>query len=332
MAPLASRLVLASSSSSSSSHVSLLDPRTLRCALRRSASKETPLVIKDAFTHIGSSWLSDLVASAENTHVEVLLRENNHTSSFVAPFMEALGEIAHASDHDSSVLIVEEDLLANAPAHVQDAARLPKEICAENKLDQLPPSLRPGTCVLFGGAGSRSSLHADAFGWVGWNYLVEGEKTWTFIPHDAFPADEVCVRVPPAAWAGDNTSIGAGWQTAVDAYAERSADGTSFTARGGTQEHARAVEEAIQNHGITVHQSEGELVIIPPECFHQVYHHTATVAIAGQYADNTNWPIVCRHVGRWVGMPALEQVVGEQQAAEWTPERLAEVAITTTNL
>ena len=87
------------------------------------------------------------------------------------------------------------------------------------------------------------------------------------------------------------------------------------------------MDAAIAAHGTVFEQRAGDLVLIPPEMWHAVYHHTATAAVAGQFASRPAWPGVLRHVGRFVGSDALAGVRGAASADAWTPARLAGEAL-----
>ena len=46
-------------------------------------------------------------------------------------------------------------------------------------------------------------------------------------------------------------------------------------------------------------QEEGELVLIPPRWWHQVYHLDSSVCLAWQYADSANLQQVLQHILDW---------------------------------
>lgn len=47
--------------------------------------------------------------------------------------------------------------------------------------EHFPPDLAiPPLCLIVGGPGSRSTLHADHLSWTGWNLLLTGCKLWRF--------------------------------------------------------------------------------------------------------------------------------------------------------
>lgn len=70
-----------------------------------------------------------------------------------------------------------------------------------------------------GGAGARSSLHADPMEWTGWNYLLEGSKLWTFLPPGAVTERAVgATRVVTREWDDGKFNLSAGWQSALDLY------------------------------------------------------------------------------------------------------------------
>lgn len=60
----------------------------------------------------------------------------------------------------------------------------------------LGPELRfTDRAVLLGGAGARTSLHADHANWTGWNALFAGKKLWRFFPPTTGPRPNKAVFV-----------------------------------------------------------------------------------------------------------------------------------------
>jgi len=111
-------------------------------------------------------------------------------------------ELCYDSSHAYSVFLLDEDLLSGAssggespadgvaPPELGDLAAavavLPPRLWPDGDLFALfPRAVRPkAPCLVMGGAGARSTLHADPMSWTGWNYCLEGSKLWTFFPPD----------------------------------------------------------------------------------------------------------------------------------------------------
>lgn len=160
-------------------------------------------------------------------------------------FEATLGEFVEecfSSCHDDSIFLLDEDLLVDDPASgVSELARqvaiLPAGFFPDGDMfDLFPEAIRPKKpCLLIGGAGARSTLHADPYSWTGWNYLAEGSKIWTFFPPDQNTAAEreagggllsveeafKARRLESSAWDEGRFNVSAGWQSPVDLYHER---------------------------------------------------------------------------------------------------------------
>ena len=80
-------------------------------------------------------------------------------------------------------------------------------------------------------------------------------------------------------------------------------------------------------------QSEGEMVIIPPAWWHQVYHLRPSIAVAGQYCNDFGKERMFRHMLRWCNQgsegsdeQATVEATGEEMASSLTAdEREAQV-------
>ncbi|CAN0445798.1 unnamed protein product, partial [Ascophyllum nodosum] len=145
-----------------------------------------------------------------------------------------------------------------------------------DEFELFPSAVRPQKwCLIMGGLGARSFLHGDPMEWIGWNVLLEGRKHWTFLP----PSPELdarleTYRLPPNAFGPHN--ISAGWQSDTDLYRQgtRTLSGDSSASWPSTRE-AQITEMA--SSGV---QEPGDVVIIPPRHWHQVYHLEPSVAVA----------------------------------------------------
>ena len=112
-------------------------------------------------------------------------------------------------------------LRAGIAAAAPDELR--RTIAADRFRHMLPAEARPGVCLVVGGAGAESALHADPFDWTGWSLLLAGRKEWRFFGNSAPP-------LPPVA-----TTVEATTATAVEAT----------TAQAGAHAGARAATPTI---------------------------------------------------------------------------------------
>lgn len=106
---------------------------------------------------------------------------------------------------------------------------------------------------------------------MGWNVLLEGRKLWTFLP----PSPELdaplgTYRLAPNAFGSHN--ISAGWQSNVDLYkrAGETAVGGGGEASASWPSEGQGGEE-VMRHAVSGVQEQGEVVLIPPRHWHQVY-------------------------------------------------------------
>ena len=76
---------------------------------------------------------------------------------------------------------------------------------------------------------------------------------------------------------------------------------------------------------VTVLQREGELILIPPRCWHQTYHLEPSVALAGQYLNSQNSRAVVSHICDWCGIDA-EAPVRKQDPCEMVLDRKGAVS------
>ncbi|CAM9823266.1 unnamed protein product [Ascophyllum nodosum] len=114
--------------------------------------------------------------------------------------------------------------------------------------------------------------------WIGWNVLLEGSTgRSSSLPRTGRAARDV----PPAPNAFGPHNISAGWQSDTDLYRQgtRTLSGDSSASWPSTRE-AQITEMA--SSGV---QEPGDVVIIPPRHWHQVYHLEPSVAVASQYMD-----------------------------------------------
>jgi len=67
-------------------------------------------------------------------------------------------------------------------------------------------------------------------------------------------------------------------------------------------------------------QSEGEMIIIPPAWWHQVYHLRPSIAVAGQYCNDYGKERMFRHMLRWCSQGSDEQGTATATATGETTE------------
>lgn len=78
------------------------------------------------------------------------------------------------SDHATSALLFDEGTLPSL-AGPGAFICLPEKYFGRDIFDRFPEPVRPmGSCLIMGGEGSRSTLHADPYEWMGWNLCLEG--------------------------------------------------------------------------------------------------------------------------------------------------------------
>mmetsp|Transcript_71938 Transcript_71938/g.203912 ORF Transcript_71938/g.203912 Transcript_71938/m.203912 type:complete len:514 (+) Transcript_71938:408-1949(+) len=376
---------------------------------RRSRCSPTYLASdsSDAVALAREKWTTDLFSRFASRRVNYQTHDadtgvTTMCDSSFQRFVETVFDSSHALSH----ILLDEDLLSDLPKtfsteeYTEDSTEdlatkllrkdeesfleplsLPRELWPYDWFDLFPASIRPKTpCLVVGGAGARSRLHADPLSWTGWNYLVEGSKLWTFFAPDDEVEDILNARRLETDSRGDGGyNISAGWDSDIDLYAHRGlGPGGSFdwpsasalgvmpaVARQQALEHIRnaaarahpfvpgqsgetsssslealvggnatsgrgaaaadvpakvgkngggggggggGVEGGVRggdvgNGGvrrrITVLQTEGQLLLIPPRWWHQTYHIEPSVAIAGQYLNANNEEDVYNHILEW---------------------------------
>jgi hypothetical protein len=248
---------------------------------------------------------------------------------FEGPLAEVVAGMMTESHHGDAWYLLSEDLLDTADdARLRAPLRLPPALFGRHDFfDLFPPATRPKkSCVIMGGPGARSFLHADPYAWLGLNYLFEGRKLWTFVRPS--PANEAALglqRVRPDAWDGE---VGAGWKSdAVDLYHVEPRIGG-----GGAMQQLQLQEQRQQQVVVTLGlpptlagalekedvlacvQEEGELVVIPPRWSHQVYHLTPALALAWQICNRASLRRVLDHVLEYCREGGEEEKGGDVSA------------------
>jgi len=297
------------------------------------ASLDRPVLVTGALPDLDAeAWLGQLLSCLQGRETEFQVQGDQSSELCVGTLEEAVNELVTDSSHGDAVFIMDEGLLADAADELRAAVALPEAEWGPNWFRHFPAQLRPGDCALIGGASARSTLHADPFSWQGYNLLLEGAKVWTFLPPSTPRASVLrAYRLEPNAWGGDDCggsydeaeeesyAVSAGWQSPVNLYWRRAElrgeeataggaapDGTSFDVPLGAgaglrfrPSHDLAADTLA---GATVFvQREGELLLIPPDWWHQTYHLSPTVAVASQLL-NAHCEASCfRHIMRWTG-------------------------------
>jgi len=233
----------------------------------------------------------------QDVEVEVQVNKNARGArpTFYAGSLEGIVDgMMEKSTHDEAWYLLSENLLENArdPAMKEPLVLPPSLFGAFDYFDLFPPKVRPKKhCLILGGTGARSFLHADPFEWTGVNYLMEGQKLWTFIPPSVPRAALALERVKPDAWADD---VSSGWKSAShDLYHTPPYLSSSTVALDLPLELQNV--EGVQ----AVVQSEGEMVVIPPGWAHQVYHLQPSLCLAWQVCNEGNFKCVIRHMLTW---------------------------------
>lgn len=137
----------------------------------------TVLVLKDTFGKLrqGGTFLNSLAS-------EVAYQRNCRgvVTRSRAPFAQIRRELPF-SHHEDSILLMDENILLGADGILDEAP----SYLQEDWFHHFPEMLRPSRlCLILGGTGSRSDLHADPLSWTGWNCLLQGSKAWRFYCHE----------------------------------------------------------------------------------------------------------------------------------------------------
>ncbi|CAJ1423816.1 unnamed protein product [Effrenium voratum] len=263
--------------------------RILPVALEDAASQDdgqTVLVLRETFG--GASVRESLAAAVSDQRCEVQFKRMTAGKEPVksgAALAEVQTLLAESRGEDS-VLLMDETLLApfaqrileQAPAYLQS-----------DWFHLFPPSWQPSPlCLILGGVGARSDLHADPLAWTGWNCLLRGRKLWRFFPAgrsacDAEPRFGAVPR-PFGVGRGELCAIGCGRGSAKDSF----------------QEDLGPCLEYLQQ--------PGETLIFPGHWWHQTYHLTTTEGFAGQLLNGQNLRRVMEHIVSWCHLEVEEEI------------------------
>ncbi|CAM9787815.1 unnamed protein product [Ectocarpus sp. 6 AP-2014] len=242
------------------------------------------------------SWCDGLLQDLGEATCSFQIRDNESGRSevFEASLMDFVKRLQDESTHNESWYLLDEHLLDFPQARPELGALLekPQDLLGTDEFQLFPPSVRPqNLCIIVGGVGARSFLHSDPMEWMGWNVLLEGRKLWTFLPPLAdLDSSLGTYRLAPNAFGSHNVS--AGWQSNVDLYQHGAATASWPTAGEGQE---------VMQHAVSGVQEAGELVLIPPRHWHQVYHLEPSLAVASQYMDFRVRDRVFRHMLDWCG-------------------------------
>ncbi|CAM9664417.1 unnamed protein product [Ectocarpus fasciculatus] len=242
------------------------------------------------------AWCEGLLQDlgGETCSFQIRDNESGRSEVFEASLMDFVQGLQDESTHNESWYLLDEHLLDFPQARPELGALLekPQDLLGTDEFQLFPPSVRPqNLCTIVGGVGARSFLHSDPMEWMGWNILLEGRKLWTFLPPLAdLDSSLGTYRLAPNAFGSHNVS--AGWQSNVDLY-QREASTASWPTAGEGQE--------VMQHAVSGVQEAGELVLIPPRHWHQVYHLEPSLAVASQYMDYRVRDRVFRHMLDWCG-------------------------------
>ena len=138
--------------------------------------RPTPVLLTDVWPGLDhGAWLAQVVERLGKRRVVYQVQRSGITELFEAPLRAFLDELVADSRHGAARFLFDEEALAGAPAALR-LSPLPPPLFdgVDDGFDAFPAALRPaGACLLMGGTGARSSLHADPYSWTGWNYLLE---------------------------------------------------------------------------------------------------------------------------------------------------------------
>ena len=285
---------------------------------------QLPVVLREAFheNHFeGDSWTKHLIERLGSKTVQFDMRdaESGEVEVFEGSFNDFLESCVIQSCHERSLYFISETILSSAQDMMENV-KLPMKLFGENYFEScFPEKIRPQTALIVGGFGSRSFLHADPYEWTGWNLLMEGKKLWIFFPPDDKELDELLQpsRNEVDVWGGVN--ISAGWVSDVDLYRCVSDKEVYISSLGKLLiEHLPVGEEIpFFNSGINevdnadprvfrnvvcIIQEEGDMLIIPPKWWHQVYHLEPSIALAGQYFNDRVKENVFNHICEWCNL------------------------------
>lgn len=293
-----------------------------------------PIIVQGLFEAEDLSHASCLLF--ERTRSSQVQRQRNSGGdvSLSDVSLHELCESAYASHHDDWVMLFDELLISQQVPQLEDNLRLDHEAFEDDWFHHFPARLQPSkSCLVIGGEGARSTLHADPFEWVGTNIALEGAKLWRFLPPRFCDEPSLqAYRLPSVAWGEDGSTLSAGWQSDVDLYAIR-----EYARAPSGEEIAHMDPDRVLDcllgladpatrvlwpegelpsdvlgqiaHGV---QREGDVVLLPPKWMHQTYSPGPSIGIAGQYLDSFCRRSVFNHILALSETPFSAQDIDEQ--------------------
>ena len=285
------------------------------------ATCELPQLLTGVFTGLDTeAFCERLVDDLAEEYIRYQIRDakDGYTELYDAPLIEFIEGLQEESSLDRSWYLLTEDLLETHAPDLQSQLQLPEDSFGADLFALFPTPVRPKRgCLIIGGTGSRSFLHADPYEWLGWNVLMEGTKLWTFLP----PCSETELqgqRVEPNAW-GALYNVSAGWQSPIDLYRHLEVLPSPADSRSSTRPPI-ALQSGVPDHlwqqRIEIVQREGDVVLIPARWWHQVIHLEPSIAVAGQHMNAQNSRRVLQHMRDWCG---LGQAPFPDDFDLWTP-------------
>ncbi|CAM9710773.1 unnamed protein product, partial [Heterosigma akashiwo] len=264
-----------------------------------------PIVLTSVFEGLDhEKWCDDFFGRFQDELVDFQVKraKDGYVELFediLTSFVEGLQE---ESCHEEAWYLLDELLLFGSKEGQELKDRVshrPVQYFGENLFDLFPKSLRPkDACLIIGGVGSRSFLHADPYEWTGTNILLEGKKIWFFFPPNTIhPSLLEAKRNPPVAWDSQIYNISAGWQSPVDLFkfVDEEEDGNIVFSSGTPLDE----DDTFQEQCLVLIQEEGDMVLIPPGWWHQVYNPEPSIAVASQYMNGNNKDRVFDHILTW---------------------------------
>ncbi|EDV29415.1 F-box protein [Trichoplax sp. H2] len=146
----------------------------------------------------------------------------------------------------------------------------------ENFFKLFPEEIRPwDAMLLWGSAHSRSHLHIDPYNWTGTNAVLHGRKRWKLFP----PGQDNKFYITPNQMCGFPLNCYK-YNSPIDSF---NIDDEKYP--------------LFRNvNYIEIEQNAGELLIIPPGWFHQVYNPVETIAISSQIMNSKNYNIILKEI------------------------------------
>lgn len=263
----------------------------------------TVLVLKDTFGKLrqGGTFLNSLAS-------EVAYQRNccGVVTRSRAPFAQIRRELPF-SHHEDSILLMDENILLGAEGILDEAP----SYLQEDWFHHFPEMLRPSRlCLILGGTGSRSDLHADPLSWTGWNCLLQGSKAWRFYCHEHERSEPFQSSLRPFGIKSQDSkevelcSIGSSFVSEVDTFAT----GAVHRPFSLGADLSRFPKVSNATRPLEYLQKPGETLIFPGHWWHQTYHLGATVGFAGQVLNHQNLRRVMGHVIDWCGLEVDEGI------------------------